>query len=164
MLQRLCMLWETPKGLWTAFRSKFPVAADKTGGNRASCYFDKSNVPKVAEFLGAKGKERTNREKAGISLFHHTHSCLKHMAAVHYAALLRLSLGYPAMSGRDTYLSLSLRLNHRARGWWQTKFGLLSFQHPRVHHPLGYRPKISHISVVMSFPLVWCCSDHSAAE
>lgn len=45
------------------------MAADKTGDNTAGCYLDKSDVPKVAQFLGAKGKERTNRENVGISLF-----------------------------------------------------------------------------------------------
>lgn len=78
------------------------MAADKTGDSTAGCCLAKSNVLKVAEFLGAKGKERTNRGKVGISLFHHTHSCLEHMATVHCAALFSLSLGYPAVSGRDT--------------------------------------------------------------
>lgn len=55
------MLGAPPKVL-TTFRSRFPVAVEKSGGSTASCYLATFSMPKVAQFLGAEGKERTNRE------------------------------------------------------------------------------------------------------
>lgn len=137
------------RAVMTAFRSRFPVAVDKSGDSTDSCYLATYSSAKSGTMSGGREEGEDKQKKCwDLTVF------LPHLGDALSTWLLGLCSTVQLDSGVSncvrtaTALSLSTRSYHKAQRQ-QAKLELLSFQCPRVHYPLDYGSKFLHLSAVI---------------
>lgn len=137
------------------------MVVTKSGDSTASCVLHPA-CQEWHSFWGQKGK-RAQREKTfGSHCSPPTRSCPKHKTAVHYAAMLSLSLGCATAAGLPL-LSLSITLYLRAQRLVASQPWAAFLSTHKYNTLLDTDPKL-RCSLILWLLTRCCCPEHSAAE